>query len=354
MGYIRIRIQIVAAIILLAGDATHAEPTHQERGTLLRQTQTHIPSRKAQSNPNSEERQAALCHAASIMDPDPDRVRQLLQKGTDANSICDGNPALVWAYNPPNEHMAMWSAKSAEVMALLIEHGAFPNTCSSEGWTPLEYVASRGDNKLVKLFLKHGARDRTGALFSGIEYADVARTLLNHGASLRSRNSQGNTPLLMAALSGRLETIKLFVSHGASVHVRDKQGLSPIMMAAMRSDSETLVVLRWLVAHGASVRGVDKQGDTPLHLCALMHHSPQVIRELVHMGVNKNARDNRGWTAMMLAAQNGYSEAVQELLNLGADPWVKGKKGETVLTLQPTLKDMVYRAEASRKKKKIN
>ncbi len=46
-------------------------------------------------------------------------------------------------------------------------------------------------------------------------------------------------------------------------------------------------------------------------------------------GVNVNARDARGWTALMYAAKEGRSQIIELLMKAGANPSIKGQKGET-------------------------
>ena len=48
-------------------------------------------------------------------------------------------------------------------------------------------------------------------------------------------------------------------------------------------------------------------------------------------GADINARDNYGWTALIYAAINGYTEIARLLLSAGADVNIKANDGNTAL-----------------------
>ena len=51
------------------------------------------------------------------------------------------------------------------------------------------------------------------------------------------------------------------------------------------------------------------------------------VESLVSQGAPVNARDSAGKTALMLAATNGHTSAVQKLLALGATPGLADREG---------------------------
>jgi ankyrin repeat protein len=58
-------------------------------------------------------------------------------------------------------------------------------------------------------------------------------------------------------------------------------------------------------------------GGTPLHVAAFNGHS-ECVKFLVGSGVDVNARDNEGWTALSQARDQGYPEIVEWLKKNGA------------------------------------
>lgn len=53
------------------------------------------------------------------------------------------------------------------------------------------------------------------------------------------------------------------------------------------------------------------------------------IKAALKAGANVNARDSQGWTALLHAADKGDSQIIELLMKAGADPSVKGPKGES-------------------------
>ncbi len=86
----------------------------------------------------------------------------------------------------------------------------------------------------------------------------------------------------------------------------------------------------WL-GMGPMVRGCDPRGNTHLHRAIMESAKLFVIEFLVKRGVDINARNEAGETALILAAWYGRDELVGILLKKGADPNVKTRKGLSAL-----------------------
>ncbi|WP_042860795.1 ankyrin repeat domain-containing protein [Dickeya sp. NCPPB 3274] len=56
-----------------------------------------------------------------------------------------------------------------------------------------------------------------------------------------------------------------------------------------------------------------------------------VIREFISAGYNLNTRDEKGYTAVILAAYHGHYDTVSLLLDHGADPCQQDNRGNTAL-----------------------
>ena len=86
----------------------------------------------------------------------------------------------------------------------------------------------------------------------------------------KRQDKEGGTPLHVAAFQGHADVARALLEAGASMDAVDKQGRTPLHWAAVRGHA---VVARALLEAGASVDAVDKEGDTPLHLAADLGHA---------------------------------------------------------------------------------
>ncbi len=82
----------------------------------------------------------------------------------------------------------------------------------------------------------------------------VLRQLQSHGANLEApRQTDGATPLHLAAYMGHGDVCAQLVREGADVEARTPKGQSPLHFAAMAGDVDELNAVDFLVRHGADL-----------------------------------------------------------------------------------------------------
>ena len=87
-----------------------------------------------------------------------------------------------------------------------------------------------------------------------------------HGVDL-AHNEWGFTPLMLAALQGSHETVKLLLKHGAQLSLSDKQGATAIHYAVWSGDIRCVKLM--LSRGGRAVLSQrDMWGRTPLLIAA--------------------------------------------------------------------------------------
>jgi truncated hemoglobin YjbI/ankyrin repeat protein len=125
----------------------------------------------------------------------------------------------------------------AELAVVLIRSGADPDAKEAEGHTPL-YRASTGD--VARVLLAAGASadvasgpTRGTPLHQAARRGDVsvAQALLDHGATIDSRDAKGQTPLRRAVNCRQVQIVRLLVRYGADPHAADHRGLTPLDVA---------------------------------------------------------------------------------------------------------------------------
>ena len=88
----------------------------------------------------------------------------------------------------------------------------------------------------------------------------------------------------------------------------------------------------WL-GKGVIIHICDPRGNTHLHNAVREGAKPFVINFLLKRGLDVNARNERGDTALVIAARDGRDALVEILLNNGADPNLRTKAGYSALTI---------------------
>lgn len=98
-------------------------------------------------------------------------------------------------------------------------------------------------------------------------------------------------------------------------------------------DMKRLYYLRELIARpGIDLQAEDNDGFTAMHWAA-WSGMDGCIFELCRSGLDINKPEKSGYTPLMLAAMRGNDRAVALLLQLGADASLKNAKGQTALDL---------------------
>ena len=126
----------------------------------------------------------------------------------------------------------------------------------------------------------------------------------------------------MAAGDGYESVVRHLLELGATVDLPNRHGATALSHAAVRGHAKVIEVL---LAAGADPNGGPRGGGTVMH--ALFHGSnirgkrlASVMRALLAAGVLPvDAADEKGVTALMLAADSGEMEACRILLENGAD-----------------------------------
>ena len=159
-------------------------------------------------------------------------------------------------------------------------------------------------------------------------HLEVARMLIERGASISPKDKGGCTPLHLASEKGHLEVVHMLIEHGADVSAQDRDGHAPLHMAFRRVEWKwTAEVAYMLIERGADVLAQNKDGCTPLHL-ASKEGQPDVVGVLIERGANVSARDKNGCTPLHLTWN---VKVARMLIERGADVSAQDKSDQTPL-----------------------
>jgi ankyrin repeat protein len=235
-------------------------------------------------------------------------------------------------------------ANCPDLAAKLLDLGASVDARDRLGARPLSHAAKSGHLQMVDLLLARGApidaRNLAGAtaLFLAAEgsHISIAQRLIERGADVNLTGRSGVSPIAAAAYAGSEIIFDALLARGADERAPDDTGKSPVVYAAARARFE--IVTRLLA------RNIDVNARYRNDLTLLMWASGpyegapearavKVVTSLLDAGAHIDDRDDRGRTALMIAAEGGHAEIADLLLARGADPLLKDKAGKRAADL---------------------
>jgi ankyrin repeat protein len=127
----------------------------------------------------------------------------------------------------PSLHDAA-SEGNIEKLRTLIEQGADVNAKDIDDLAPLHHAAWKGDKKCVELLLAKGAAvDIRGGKESLLGIFDIFVLVPAYILA----PSSNETPLHIAAQQGHLEVVKVLLDHGADINAKRSDGETPLLLA---------------------------------------------------------------------------------------------------------------------------
>ena len=174
----------------------------------------------------------------------------------------------------------------------------------------------------VASFLEKGAdpdmRNKKGdtllniALSSETISPKIVELLVENGAHLNYVSSDRVTPLMCAVYNIHVptETVSYLLQAGASVYSRDTYGQTPLLYATGRED---IALVDLLLTYGANVNETDADGNTLLFE-AVRQGYENLFSYLVDQGADLTVRDYQGATLLMSAIENKQEKMAYLLL----------------------------------------
>ncbi len=230
-------------------------------------------------------------------------------------------------------HMAVLG-EHLDVARALIERGASVNRRDAWGRTILHYAAEQNDTDMVMFILAQGGdpdiEDLQDHTPSQIAGSEPLKHLLK---GLQQREHPGRPPspedIFSAALDGKLDKVREFLEAGVDVNGRDGLGRTPLYGAA---DRDHVAVVRLLIDWGADCDVEDPAGHTPLHEARGVEVAELLLAGGARLDARVKKEHHEGCTPLFFAANHGDARLVAFLIDQGADMSAPGDHNTSPLT----------------------
>lgn len=248
----------------------------------------------------------------------------------------------------------------ATVVTELITDGANVNAKSNFNWTALMFAARQGDTEIVTSLLSAGADvnaiskpvtaffattggyPKSNALSESIMegHGGISNILIDHGAQIDAAS------MALAGGLGSLELLKRMFEKGADLNeISDVEWYLTALSYASRQGN--IRNIEWLILNGADPN-LKLPNSTNLSQ-AVRGLQPDAVERLIELGADPNQEFGRGRTVLWLAIRSsvrgaGYNKnlrIIEVLLSNGADPnYQNSNRDETMVeSIERGIKD---------------
>jgi serine/threonine-protein phosphatase 6 regulatory ankyrin repeat subunit B len=283
--------------------------------------------------------------------------------------LSNSNSAIQMIDETKNRALALAAeAGKSDMIIALLENGASVDWQDEFGNTALGWAVAEGHLAAIETMLKHGADVQLAdeylntPLHWAVPFTPILNLFVAHGADLNAQNNTKQTPLMWGVQDGHVESVMMLLSMGAKVNLQDKFGFTALHAASLKGYT---TVVEALLDYGASTTIEDNDGWSPLHAAALENNieviellrdkTPDsaaildrvaVIRsdENEHMAqrhmANQKSEGSTACTGLRMVVQFGQIERIQTFLNTGVDINAADVGGSTALTLGAWLRQV--------------
>jgi ankyrin repeat protein len=266
------------------------------------------------ARPTAAELLESLCGACSK--GEVGRARQILLSGVDVNGQSRGCTPVYIACQFGH----------TECLSLLINHGAQLEKANNKGITPTSIACQQGHTECLSLLINHGAQldkaDNEGITPAYIAcqqgHTECLSLLINHGVDCSKTRDNGSGAIHIACQNGYFECAKAVLDRGkVDVNCTNTIKQTPAFICCVAGHVK---ILHLLIQHGANLSLADDTfGRSPAH-SASAYGRMKMLALINKVNADLiNQRDNQGRTPLLYARQFGHDDAVEWLIEHGAE-----------------------------------
>jgi ankyrin repeat protein len=267
---------------------------------------------------------AAIHHAA--MNDDSTMVEELAKRGADIEARNDSDETPLNLGSRLYRHQAMRALLAAGADPSSVNTGKLPLEAfmHRESQRPVDAAllaaVRQGDGDKARMALALGADpdfvaySKAAVIHAAAEanpgHPKMIKLLVQGGADVDARNSNGMAALHLAASKSRLDVVTALIELGADVHVQNHHGETPLHSAAAAC-RPSVDVFSALIAAGADPAARDREGMSPLAtlIDCKRHCLSTECLEAMLPSSDLLRLDKKGRSVAEVAYENGYAEA---------------------------------------------
>jgi len=167
----------------------------------------------------------------------------------------------------------MEASKNGEIIKIAVYLKNEPNLAKAvdpvNGFTPLHYIAEKGNSTVITVWVGNKQSGREGRI-------DIVGLLRSNGADVNALSKDGRTPLHLAVSWNNKDIADLLIRNAADVNAGNGKYGTPLFEAAFRASTE---MAQFLISKGADVNATKKDGMTVLDAAEDSGHSVGVSKE---------------------------------------------------------------------------
>jgi len=219
----------------------------------------------------------------------------------------------------------------------------------------LHFYVSTGNREKVIQYLSLGAEPLADTVVTAVEKenVEIVKLLIDAGANVNIRNWRGNSPLILAVYHGHRGIVKLLIDAKADLNLNNRHtGHTPLIFAALSGNREITKLLidakvdlnikDYVDRNSALINargyfGKINDGGNSALIYAAEQGFTEIAKLLIIAGADVNIKNAHGYTALMFAAGKGFTEIVKLLIDAGADKNIKDRRGHTALSMASKL-----------------
>jgi ankyrin repeat protein len=249
-------------------------------------------------------------------------LEYLLRQGCNEKGV-DISLRDYWGETPL--HIA--TVRSADLVKVLLEHGAEIGQCQGSGELPLHYLRHlQGEVRLKTMGNLLTALEPNSPLINSVndigypclfyllDTPECVKILLDWGADITLVDQQGRNVLHHACMKNHEESLCLLLEHCSvdMVTAIYAEGNTPLFIACQNHAIDCVLTLLRRYHHPPQT--VDNEGGTLLHHVAGLDHESILDHVLSIPGIDKKARTKKGQTAYDIAQEHRCRWSIREKL----------------------------------------